>query len=243
MVKDREMIVAVIPARGGSRRILKKNIRSFVGKPIIAYSIQAANETGLFDRIIVSTDSDEIAGVARRYGAEVPFARPADISDDHAGTDAVVLHALKWAIAEMGSLDYVCCIYATAPFIRAEFIRQGYERLREGGATSAFAVTSFAYPIFRSLRINEQNRLQMFWPEHFGARSQDLTEAYHDAGQFYWADVRKYLIEKRFFSSDAVPVILPRIFVQDIDTEEDWEIAEKTYRALRMADGPSGEKP
>jgi len=227
-------IVAVIPARGGSKRIPHKNIKPFCGKPMIVYSIEAAKHTGIFDRIIVSTDSKEIASTAKEYGAEVPFMRPAELADDYSGTDAVTLHALKQLMQDGEEIDYICCIYATAPFVKAEYIIKGYNLLRENNATSSFSVTTYSSPIFRSLKINNQNRLEMFWPEYKEQRSQDLPEAYHDAGQFYWADAKKYLKEKQFYSKDSVPVILPRYLVQDIDTPEDWETAEKMYSVLKL---------
>jgi len=224
--------VAIIPARGGSKRIPQKNIRLFAGKPIIAYSIEAARQTQLFEKIIVSTDSDEIADVAVKYGAEVPFRRPAALSDEHTGTGVVVAHAVEWLREEGHAVTYVCSIYATAPLIRPEFIAHGYDALRQSSATSAFSVTSFPSPIFRALKVNPAGRLVMVWPEHMKTRSQDLPETYYDAGQFYWAEVDRFLKEKTFISKDAVPVILPRYLVQDIDTPEDWETAETMYRAL-----------
>ena len=230
------MIVAIIPARGGSKRIPMKNIRPFAGKPIISYPIAAARATGLFERIIVSTDSDEIARVARDHGAEVPFMRPAELSDDHTGTDMVVLHALEWLVDHGAPADHVCTIYATAPLIEAERIREGYELFRREGAASASAVTTFAYPILRALKLNARGRLEMLWPENFSKRSADLSEAYHDAGQFYWADARRFVREKGLFFTDVVPMVLPRHLVVDIDTLEDWDLAERTYRLLHARD-------
>lgn len=224
--------IAIIPARIGSKRIPKKNIKPFHGKPIIAYSIEAAQKTDLFSKIVVSTDSQELAEIAESYGAEVPFIRPAELSDDFTGTDAVILHALNWLIDHGTDIKYICCIYATAPFINPCYIKNGLELLKKQKATSSFSITTYPYPIYRSLKINENGRLQMMWPDYLNVRSQDLSEAYHDAGQFYWADAKKYLIEKKFFSQDAVPVVLPRYLVQDIDTDEDWQRAEAMYKAL-----------
>jgi N-acylneuraminate cytidylyltransferase len=226
-------VVAIIPARGGSKRIPAKNVRPFLGRPLIAYSIAAAREGRLFDRILVSTDSEEIARVATELGAEAPFRRPAELSDDYTPTDPVLQHALRWLEAAGTPADYFCCIYATAPFVRAEDIRRGFQLLRDTGAATAFSVTSFAYPIFRALRIVPDGRVEMFWPENFAKRSQDLPEAFHDAGQFYWADTKRYWEEGRLFSSNAVPVILPRHLVQDLDTPEDWEVAERLFLASR----------
>jgi N-acylneuraminate cytidylyltransferase len=230
------MNVAIIPARIGSKRIPKKNIKIFHGKPMIAYSIQAALKTKLFSSIIVSTDSMELANIAITYGAEVPFIRPAELSDDFTGTDAVILHALNYLIDHGADIQYVCCIYATAPFISASYIKKGFDLLKKENATSAFSVTTYPYPIYRSLKISEDGRLQMIWPDYMNVRSQDLSEAYHDAGQFYWADAQKYLIEKNIFSKDAVPVVLPRYLVQDIDTDEDWQRAEAMYKVLSLSE-------
>jgi pseudaminic acid cytidylyltransferase len=227
-------VVAIIPARGGSKRIPHKNIKPFCGKPMIAYSIEAAKNAGIFDRIIVSTDSKAIASIAKDFEAEIPFMRPMELADDFAGTDAVILHALKRLMEDGEKIDYVCCIYATAPFVKAEYIVKGYNLLRDKNATSCFSVTTYPFPIFRSLKINYHNRLEILWPEYKETRSQDLIEAYHDAGQFYWAEVKSYLKEKQLYSKDAVPVILPRYLVQDIDTPEDWETAEKMYAVLQM---------
>lgn len=227
------MKIAVIPARGGSKRIPNKNIRNFCGKPIIAYSISAAKQTGIFDKIIVSTDSEKIADVSREYGAEIPFMRPPELADDFSGTDSVVLHALEWMIKQTGcQASYVCCIYATAPFVRPEFLLKGLEMLTKEKASAVFSVTTFSYPILRALKVAKTGRMEMFWPEYRLSRSQDLSEAYHDAGQFYWADAKSFLEEKSFFSKNALPFILPRYLVQDIDTPEDWERAELMLKTL-----------
>lgn len=226
------MNICIIPARGGSKRIPKKNIRDFCGRPMIARSIEAAENSGVFDRILVTTDSPEVAGVAVEQGAEVPFLRPPELADDHASTDAVVVHALNWCRENGCTPEYACCLYATAPFVRPEYLRKGLELLKSTGATSAFSVTSFPFPIFRGLKINQSGALEMFWPEHRMTRSQDLPEAYHDAGQFYWMNVARYMQAPALYAPDAVPVILPRYLVQDIDTPEDWERAEIMFRTL-----------
>jgi pseudaminic acid cytidylyltransferase len=230
------MIAAIIPARSGSKRIPGKNTKLFAGRPIIAYSIQAAMRAGIFDRIIVSTDSPDIAAVAESFGAQAPFLRPPELADDFTGTDAVFLHALKWLRANDALPEQACCIYATAPFIDPLHLRRGLDLLRKHTATSAFTVTTFPSTIFRALRRDERGRLTMVWPEYHETRSQDLPEAYHDAGQFYWVDTVKYLAEGRLFSSDAVPVPIPRHLVQDIDTPEDWERAEIMHRCLAALD-------
>jgi pseudaminic acid cytidylyltransferase len=222
-------MIAVIPARGGSKRIPRKNVKLFAGLPMIAHSILAARDSGVFNRIIVSTDDSEIAEISKAYGAEVPFLRPEELADDHASTDVVFVHALELMNQLGGSYNYACCIYATAPFVRVEYLRQGLELLKESDATSAFSVASFPFPIFRGMKINERGRVEMLWPEHRWTRSQDLPEAYHDAGQFYWVNVERYLKEKKLLSEDAVPVVLPRWLVQDIDTIEDWHRAELMF--------------
>ena len=227
------MRLAVIPARGGSKRIPRKNIRPFAGRPIIAYSIDAARACGLFDHVVVSTDDDEIAGVARGCGAETPFVRPKDLADDHTGTNAVVRHAIGW-FGERGALpEHVCCLYATAPFVQPHDLREGFDRLVASGSSFAFSVTGFEFPIQRALRIDAGGRVQPIWPENAARRSQDLEPAFHDAGQFYWGTSRAFLDEVVLYSDASVPVILPRHLVQDIDTEEDWTRAELMFGALR----------
>ena len=168
--------------------------------------------------------------MARHYGAEVPFLRPAELSDDYTGTDAVIAHSLRWFMDRGEAVDTLCCIYATAPFIRPEYILRGYDLLTKHGVDACFSVTTFPYPILRALKLTEKGHLEMFWPEHFMSRSQDLPKAYHDAGQFYWSTVRRYLEKKTFLSGDTCPVILPRHLVQDIDTPEDWTVAELIYQ-------------
>lgn len=226
------MNIAVIPARGGSKRIPGKNIKLFAGKPVISYSIEAARQTGLFDRVIVSTDSDEIAAVASEFGAEIPFMRPTELADDFTPTADVLLHALSW-FADQGALPAtLCCIYATAPFVQPGFIRQGYELLMQSGATVVFSVASYPASIHRALKVEEDGRLAMVWPENELTRSNDLPECLHDAGQFYWLNAPRFQLEKRIYSNDARPVILPRYQVQDIDTRQDWITAELMYEAL-----------
>ena len=233
MPRENNLTVAVIPARGGSKRIPKKNIKPFAGQPMISYSISAAKNAGLFDRIIVSTDSDEIAEVAATYGAEVPFIRPPELSDDRTATAPVVTHACNWLADDGTPAVYACCIYATAPFVRARDIVEGYNILKESGASTAFTVTSFPFPIFRALQIRDDRTLKMFWPEHRTTRSQDLPDAYHDAGQFYWINVERFLQTSELYNEDSRPITLPRYLVQDIDTPEDWDTAEHMFTALQ----------
>jgi len=226
------MRLCVIPARGGSKRIPRKNIRDFCGKPMIAWSIEAAIKSECFDRIIVSTDDEEIASVAKRYGAEVPFMRPAQLADDFTGTTAVIAHAIEWQISHREVADKVCCLYATAPFVQTTDLRKGFDILESSGSEYAFSVTSYAFPIQRAIRITKNQRVEMFQPEHFNTRSQDLEEAWHDAGQFYWGRAAAWLENKPIFSCDAAPVLLPRHRVQDIDTTEDWERAALMFKLL-----------
>lgn len=227
------MKFAVIPARGGSKRIHRKNIREFCGKPMIAWSIEAALESDCFDRVIVSTDDAEIAKVACEWGAETPFVRPAKLSNDHVGTLSVVNHAIDWFSDNNVQAELVCCLYATAPFARAEDLRRGLEVLSEQNSDYAFSVTSFPFPIQRALRIENTGLVSMFMPEHANTRSQDLDEAWHDAGQFYWGKTEAWLAERPLFSEYAAPVLLPRYRVQDIDTPEDWRRAELMFQVLQ----------
>jgi len=227
------VIVAIIPARGGSKRIPRKNIRPFAGKPIIAYSIAAARDCGLFDRIMVSTDDVEIASVARGCGAETPFIRPKELADDHTGTDAVVKHAIGWLTAQGAAIGYACCIYATAPFLQVRYLREGYDMLLASGRDYAFSITAFAFPVQWALRIANGDTVEALHPEHILSRSQDLERLFHDAGQFYWGRAQAYLDNVVPHSSASVPIILPSHLVQDIDTPEDWRRAELMYQALR----------
>ena len=228
------MKLAVIPARGGSKRIPRKNIKIFGGKPMIAWSIEAAQRTGLFDRIVVSTDDEEIASISRKYGADVPFARPAELSDDHTTTSPVIAHAIEWHLSNDFEPTEVCCIYATAPFIQVEDIKLGFQVLKNSKADFAFSVTSFAFPIQRAIRVRTDGRIEMFDQSQFQIRSQDLPEAYHDAGQFYWGKKDAWLTGKPLFGSHAAPVHVPRYRVQDIDTIEDWEHAELIMQTISI---------
>lgn len=229
------MKLAVIPARGGSKRIPRKNIQSFCGKPIIAWSIAAAHDSGCFDRVIVSTDDAEIAQVARDAGAEVPFLRPTELSDDHTGTIAVVRHAIEWQAANAQAPSLVCCIYATAPFLVADDLRCGVEMLERSGSDFAFSVTKFTFPIQRAVRIDAKGRVVMLSPEHFETRSQDLEETYHDAGQFYWGRASAWCASATLFGPSSMVVVLPPHRVQDIDTPGDWVRAEWMFKALPSA--------
>ena len=230
------MKIAIIPARGGSRRIPRKNIRDFCGKPMIAWSIEAAQASGLFDHIMVSTDDAEIAGIARQYGAKVPFLRPADLSGDYAGTTDVIAHATRWALEQGWSVAAVCCIYATAPFVQADDLNRGLSALQSGEWDYAFTVTDFSSPIFRSFRQAGEGGVEMFFPEYFETRSQDLPVALHDAGQFYWGKPVAWLENRRIFDQHSKPLLIPRWRVQDIDTQDDWYRAELMYKVLISAE-------
>lgn len=220
------MNIAIIPARGGSKRIPRKNIKPFCGKPMIAWSIEAAKSSGLFEHVIVSTDDKEIAELAIQWGAEIPFMRPAELSNDYAATTEVIAHATQWALDQGLDVEAVCCIYATAPFVQTEDLKRGWDTLNSGDWDYAFTVTDFAAPIFRSFKQTSEGGIEMFFPEHFATRSQDLPSALHDAGQFYWGRPAAWLQGKRIFDVRTKPVLIPRWRVQDIDTVEDWERAE-----------------
>jgi pseudaminic acid cytidylyltransferase len=224
--------VAVIPARGGSKRIPRKNIKDFFGKPLVAYSIQVAIESKLFDKVIVSTDDEEIANIAKEYGAKVPFIRPKNLSDDFSGTDAVVNHTLEWLKTNGEEFDFCCTIYATAPLLQEKYLIKGFKELKYSQAKYAFSCTSMPFPIQRTFKINKDNRCEMFYPEYAQTRSQDLEEAYQDAGQFYWENL-KINSSDIMFGKDSIPIVLPRHFVQDIDTPEDWERAEFMYKSIQ----------
>ena len=226
------MKICLIPARGGSKRIPRKNIRSFCGKPMIAWSIAAAHASGCFDQVLVSTDDEEIADVARVHGALVPFLRPAHLSDDHADTKDVMGHVLGWIENQGIQCDALCCLYATAPFVQAEDLQRSLRLLNDSRPeTVVFAATSFPFPIQRAIHLDTDGYSAMFQPECFGSRSQDLVEAYHDAGQFYWATPQTWGKVINLFEGMR-PLILPRWRVQDIDNEEDWTRAELLHQLL-----------
>lgn len=226
------MKIAVIPARGGSKRIPRKNIKSFCGKPMIAWSIETARESGLFDSIIVSTDDAEIADVARTYGAESPFIRPSDLSNDFAGTTEVVAHATQWALNEGLNLQAVCCLYATAPLIQAKDLQNGLDLLLSGSWEYVFSAAEFEAPVFRAFKKNSGGGVEMLFPEHFTSRSQDLPVVLHDAGQFYWGRPKAWIEKKKIFERHSALVTLPRWRVQDIDNWEDWLKAELIFNQL-----------
>lgn len=227
------MRLAVIPARGGSQRVPRKNIRDFCGRPMLAWALDAVRASGCFERVVVSTDDAEIAAVARAHGAETPFLRPPELADAHAGTLPVVAHAIRWLTEHGDAPEFVCCVYATAVFLAPDDLRRGLTLLQTGDCDYAFAVTPYAAPIQRALRLIDAHRVAMFQPEHAHTRSQDLEPAYHDAAQFYWGRAAAWLAGKPVFTSASAPLILPRHRVQDIDTPDDWTRAEALFRTLR----------
>lgn len=227
------MKLCVIPARGGSKRIPRKNIRDFCGKPMIAWSIHAAQKSGCFDRILVSTDDLEIANLSQQLGADVPFLRPAALSGDHTGTIDVVVHAITFIQQAGVALDAVCCLYATAPFVQPMDLQEGLRLLPQVPAGRfVFTITRYAFPIQRAIRVRTDGYTQMWQEECFGRRSQDLEEAYHDAGQFYWGRPEAWQQCTNLFDG-SLPLLLPRWRVQDIDTEEDWSQAGIMHRVLQ----------
>lgn len=228
------MRIAIIPARGGSKRIPRKNIKPFCGKPMIAWSIETALKSKCFDRIIVSTDDKEISVIANQYGAETPFVRPGSLSDDFTDTGDVIAHAINWMCEQQLQIDLVCCIYATAPFIREIDLQESLRMIEYENIDYCFPVTSYSFPIQRAIRITQKNRCEMFQPEMYSQRSQDLEEAFHDAGQFYWGKPQAFLEKRKVFSDASIPYKLPRYLVQDIDTQEDWIRAELMYKALKQ---------
>lgn len=225
--------LCIIPARGGSKRIPRKNIRDFLGKPIIAYSIEVAMNSGLFDEIMVSTDDQEIASIATNFCAKVPFLRSDKTANDFASTVDVLIEVITNYINKGILFDNACCLYPTAPLIKSTHLHKGFELLRSEKVDSVFPITSFSYPIWRGLRFGKENKIKMVWPEHLNSRSQDLEEVFHDAGQWYWFSVAGLLRNKKLFTDNSSAVVLEPTEVQDIDTLHDWKIAELKYAYLQ----------
>jgi N-acylneuraminate cytidylyltransferase len=225
--------LAIITARSGSKRIPKKNIKDFFGKSIIAYSIEAAIGSKIFDEVMVSTDSDEIADIARKYGAKIPFMRSKKNSDDFSTTADVIYEVLTEYKKINQEFDIACCIYPTAVFVNEKKLTEAYKKLVDFGADSLVPVVKFSFPIQRSLKI-EDNLLQFIWPENMNKRSQDLQPSYHDCGQFYFLNVKKFLEQKMLFTKNTVAFEISESEVQDIDNEEDWKIAEIKYQILQQ---------
>ena len=228
-------IIALIPARGGSERILRKNIRKFCGRPIIAWPIELAKRSKIFDRIVVSTDDHEIAETALQEGAEVPFIRPSNLSDSGTGITPVVKHAILQIQQSDIVVSELCLIYATAPFLQIDALKKGLELLHAEDCDYVISVTTFAFPIQRAVKRTANGRLAMFQPETYNSRSQDLESAYHDAAQFCWGTTDTWLEERPVYGPNTVPIVLPRHLVQDIDTEEDWQSAEWKFKAMRVS--------
>ena len=223
--------LAIIPARGGSKRIPRKNIKDFLGKPVISYAIENALNTGLFDQVIVSTDDEEIAGIAKKYGASVPFFRSAETSGDQATTSEVLLEVMEEFKNRGQTYNYGCCIYPTAVFASTRLIRKGFDLISEYGAQSVFPVVEYSHPIGRAYKI-ENGKAGMIWPENLNKRTQDMEKAYHDAGQFYWYTCDILINTGKLISENANTIILEQNVVHDIDNEADWKIAEIKYRLL-----------
>ncbi|MES2376895.1 MAG: pseudaminic acid cytidylyltransferase [Bacteroidota bacterium] len=223
--------LAIIPARGGSKRIPKKNIKYFEGKPIIAYSIEVALQSGLFDEVMVSTDDDEIAEIAKKYGATIPFMRSSQTSTDNATTMEVIDEVLKQYKEEKNAaFEFTCCIYATAPLIQIINLKEGLNKLANNRLTCVLPVVAYSYPIWHGLSIYEDGQVKVLWPENIDKRSQDLEKAYHDAGQWYWFNTT--LINNWTWPDNTGTVVLSEEFVQDIDTITDWSMAELKYKLL-----------
>jgi len=220
------MNLCIIPARGGSKRIPKKNIKNFCGKPLIAYSIENAQKSGLFEKIVVSTDSEEIAKVAKNYGAEILY-RPKELADDFSTSMEVFEHAINELNKEK-KYKYACMIYATAPLLETKYLKEGLDRLKNSTSCFSFSATTYDFPIWRGFEIENQ-KAKMLWPQYLNTRSQDLKEVYHDAAQFYW---KKLSCHEKFTFDGNIPIIIPRYLVQDIDTMEDFIKAELIYKAL-----------
>ncbi len=223
--------LAIIPARGGSKRIPKKNIKPFLGKPIIAYSIEAALKSELFDEVMVSTDDKDIAQIAIQYGAKVPFLRSADNANDFAVLADVVSEVLDKYSENKKKFESICCILPTAPFITSEKLEEAYIKLKENNFDSVFPVLEFSFPIQRSLKMNS-NKVSMVWPDHLNSRSQDLEPRYHDSGQFYWLNETTFTKEKKLFTNNSGAIIISELHAQDIDTETDWKLAEIKFNLM-----------
>lgn len=225
--------LCIIPARGGSKRIPRKNIRDFLGKPIIAYTIECAIKSNLFDVIMVSTDDSEIAEIAKRYGAEVPFFRSEENANDFATTATVINEVIEEYAKINQEFEYICCCYPTAPLMTSERLISGFQRLQQDNIDSVFPIVTFDYPIFRSLKMDKKGLVVMNWPENLNVRSQDLPQAYHDAGQWYWIKTNRFIKSGKIMNKNSFGLVLKALEVQDIDNETDWKLAELKYELLQ----------
>jgi pseudaminic acid cytidylyltransferase len=228
--------LAIIPARGGSKRIPRKNIKNFLGKPIIVYSIEAAADSGLFDEIMVSTDDIEIAEIARKCGAEVPFMRSEENSGDYAGLSNVCAEVINNYAVNGKNFDLICCILPTAPLMDFKKLIEAKDLIEEKGYNCVFTVAEHSYPIQRSLKINN-GFVEMVWPENYTKRTQDFEKFYHDAGQFYFIKTASVLTEEKLFTRKTGAIILDNFEVQDIDTDVDWGLAEIKYKLIKHSGG------
>lgn len=224
--------LAIIPARGGSKRIPRKNIKEFLGKPIIAYSIEVALTSGLFDEVMVSTDDEEIAAIAKQYGAKVPFMRSHENADDFATLADVLIEVLRQYQVTRKSFENICCILPTAPLTTASQIRNAFKKLTDENLDSVLPVVEFSYPILRALELDTNNKLKMIWPKYLNSRSQDLKPAYHDSGSFYWVKSNSLIEQETLFCNNGSAIVLPETEIQDIDNETDWKLAELKYKLL-----------
>lgn len=227
--------IAIIPARGGSKRIPKKNIKSFLGKPIIAYSIEAAINSGLFDKVMVSTDDTKIAEIAQSFGASVPFLRSSKNSDDYATAIQVLTEVIEAYQNRNQIFNYACCIFPTAPFVTATKLTDSFNLLIEKNYDTVFPVLKFSFPIQRAIKLDASNKMQMFQPEHMNTRSQDLTPAFHDSGQFYWFKPKTVLPQKKLWTDNTGCILIDEMEGQDIDSLEDWNLAELKYQLIHGA--------
>ena len=223
--------LCIIPARGGSKRIPRKNIKPFWGKPIMAYSIEAALNSGIFDEVMVSTDDEEFAEVAKNYDASVPFLRSEATSNDYATTVDVLLEVIETYKQQKKVFDTICCLYSTAPFVTSERLKEAYSKLSDN-VDACFAMVEYSYPIQRSLRINESGLVEMKYPEHLKSRTQDLEKVYHDAGQFYFVKTKTLIEEETVWCKRTAPLLLSELEVQDLDTLTDWKLAEMKYELM-----------
>lgn len=230
---EHKKTLCIIPARGGSKRIPRKNIKLFCGEPIISFSIKAAIDSSLFDEVMVSTDDKEISNIARECGAKVPFLRGSDNSNDFATTMDVIDEVLNSYLKVGITFEYICCLYPTAPFVTKEALDLGWNKLISGDVQTVVPVVEFSYPVWRGFNRNEDGQVNLIWPENVNKRSQDLPPVYHDAGQWYW--LKTSAVGKPIFNKKTSSVVLSNLQVQDIDTLEDWAIAEIKYEQLQRS--------